>query len=104
MDTEHFSIETDPTFEDVRFLEDRLYEYNVEKTGADDGQWLAIFLRDAQQTIYAGLEGWTWCDSCHIRTVWVHKDLRGQGIGLDESRDYGDRGADCGERCPHCVP
>ena len=55
--------------------------YNVEKTGADDGQWLAIFLRDAQQTIYAGLEGWTWCASCHIRTVWVHEDLRGQGIG-----------------------
>jgi GNAT superfamily N-acetyltransferase len=81
MDKEHFSVETDPTFEDVRFLEDRLYEYNVEKTGADDGQWLAIFLRDAQQTIYAGLEGWTWCASCHIRTVWVHKDLRGQGVG-----------------------
>jgi GNAT superfamily N-acetyltransferase len=81
MDTEHFSIETDPTFEDVRFLEDRLYEYNVEKTGTDDGQWLAIFLRDAQQIIYAGLEGWTWCGSCYIRTVWVHKDLRGQGIG-----------------------
>ena len=55
--------------------------YNVEKTGADDGQWLAIFLRDAQQTICAGLEGWTWCASCHIRTVWVHEDLRGQGIG-----------------------
>jgi GNAT superfamily N-acetyltransferase len=81
MDTERFSIEADPTFEDVRFLEDRLYEYNVEKTGADDGQWLVIFLRNAQQTIYAGLEGWTWCASCHIRTVWVHKDLRGQGIG-----------------------
>jgi len=28
MDTEHLSIETNPTFADVRFLEDRLYEYN----------------------------------------------------------------------------
>jgi GNAT superfamily N-acetyltransferase len=81
MDTKHFNLEADPTFADVRFLEDRLYEYNVEKTGADDGQWLAIFLRDAQQTIYAGLEGWTWCGSCYIRTVWVHQDWRGQGIG-----------------------
>ena len=35
MDTEHISIEANPTFADVRFLEDRLYEYNVEKTGAD---------------------------------------------------------------------
>jgi hypothetical protein len=32
MDTKHFNIEADPTFADVRFLEDRLYEYNVEKT------------------------------------------------------------------------
>ena len=81
MDTEHFIVETNPTFEDVRFLEDRLYDYNVAKTGADDGQWLAIFVRDDQQTIHAGLEGWTWCGSCYIRTVWVHQDLRGQDIG-----------------------
>ena len=26
MDIEHFSVEADPTFADVRFLEDRLYE------------------------------------------------------------------------------
>jgi len=41
-DTEPFRIEVELTLEDVRCLEDRLYEYNVEKTGADDGQWLAI--------------------------------------------------------------
>jgi hypothetical protein len=28
MATNHFVVETDPTFEDVRFLEDRLYAYN----------------------------------------------------------------------------
>lgn len=81
MDTTHLSIENNPTFEDVRFLEDRLYDYGVEQTGVDDGQWLAIFLRDAHQTIQAGLKGWTWCGSCYIQTVWVHKDLRGQRVG-----------------------
>jgi GNAT superfamily N-acetyltransferase len=81
MDTHHFVVETSPTFADIRFLEDHLYEYNVAQTGVDDGQWLAIFMRDNQQTIQAGLEGWTWCGSCYIRTVWVHQDLRGQGIG-----------------------
>lgn len=81
MDTDHFVVETTPTFADIRFLEDRLYEYNVAQTGVDDGQWLAIFVRDNQQTIQAGLEGWTWCGSCYIRTVWVHEDLRGQGLG-----------------------
>jgi len=81
MDTTHVRIETHPTVEDVRFLEDRLYDYGVEQTGVDDGQWLAIFLRDDQQTIQAGLKGWTWCGSCYIQTVWVHHTLRGQGIG-----------------------
>ena len=81
MDTTHLTIEHHPAFEDMRFLEDRLYDYGVEQTGVDDGQWLAIFLRDAQQTIQAGLKGWTWCGSCYIQTVWVQKDLRGQGVG-----------------------
>ena len=81
MDTTHLTIENNPTVEDVRFLEDRLYEYNATQTGVDDGQWLAIFLRDAQQTIQAGLKGWTWCGSCYIQTVWVHQALRGQGVG-----------------------
>jgi len=81
MDTEHFAIETDPAVEDVRFLEYRLYEYGVEQTGVDDGQWLAIFIRDDQQIIQAGLKGWTWCGSCYIQTVWIHRAWRGQGLG-----------------------
>ena len=28
MDTAPFVVETDPSFDDVRFLEDRLYAYN----------------------------------------------------------------------------
>lgn len=81
MNTDHLVVETDPAMEDIRFLGDRLYDYNAEQTGVDDGQWLAIFIRDDQQTIRAGIEGWTWCGSCYIRTVWVHQDWRGQGVG-----------------------
>jgi ribosomal protein S18 acetylase RimI-like enzyme len=81
MDIGHLTVETDPTDADVRFLEDRLYEYNVQQTGVDDGQWLALFLRDDHGTIQAGCKGWTWCGSCYIQTVWVHPDLRGQDVG-----------------------
>jgi GNAT superfamily N-acetyltransferase len=81
MDADHLVVETHPAIEDVRFLEDRLYEYGVTQTGVDDGQWLAIFVRDDQQVIRAGLEGWTWCGSCYIRHLWVHEDLRGQDYG-----------------------
>ncbi len=42
MNTDHLTVETEPVLEDVRFLEDGLYDYNVEQTGVDDGQWLAI--------------------------------------------------------------
>jgi len=81
MDTHDFVVESTPSSADIQFLSDRLYEYNVEQTGVDDGQWLAIFVRDDQQTIQAGIKGWTWCGSCYLSTVWIHKDLRGQGLG-----------------------
>jgi GNAT superfamily N-acetyltransferase len=81
MDLRHLSIETAPASADVQFLEDRLYEYNAQQTGVDDGQWLAIFLRDVLGTTQAGLKGWTWCGSCYIQTIWVHPDLRGHDIG-----------------------
>jgi hypothetical protein len=41
-----FEIDTDPTLEEIQYLEDRLYEYNIAKTGFADGENLAIFVRD----------------------------------------------------------
>jgi len=81
MNTDHLIVENDPAREDVRYLAERLYDYNTEQTGVYDGQWLAIFVRDDQQTIRAGIEGWTWCGSCYINTLWGHQDGRGQGVG-----------------------
>src|SRR5262249_35759641 len=48
------TVKSHPRQEDVQFLADRLYEYNAAQTGVDDGQWLAIFVRDDQQRICAG--------------------------------------------------
>ena len=36
-------IEVEPAPKDIRFLEDRLYDYNVEQTCSDDGKWLSFF-------------------------------------------------------------
>jgi len=74
-------VESQPSPEAVRFLEDRLYEYNAEQTGFDDGRWLSIFVRDDSGEIAAGLHGWTWGGACHVQTLWVRKDLRGHGYG-----------------------
>jgi len=74
-------IEVEPAPKDIRFLEDRLYDYNVEQTKFDDGKWLSIFVRDDAGEIVAGLHGWTWCGACRVQTLWVRQDLRRQGYG-----------------------
>jgi GNAT superfamily N-acetyltransferase len=78
---EDLIIESEPTAADIEFLDDRLYDYNIEQTGYSNGQRLAIFVRDAQQAIRAGLDGWTWGGSGEIRSLWVDASLRGQGVG-----------------------
>ena len=74
-------IEVEPAPKDIRFLEDRLYDYNVEQTGSDDGKWLSIFVRDDAGEIVAGLHWWTWCGACKVERLWVRKDLRREGYG-----------------------
>ena len=78
---ERLTILDTPDWQDVRFLDDRLYEFNAAATGISDGRLLAIFLRDDQNDIIAGLYGWTWGQCCEVKTLWVHEDWRGKGLG-----------------------
>ncbi len=75
------TILSEPDRQDIQFLDDRIYEFNVEQTGIADGQELAIFLRDGRDNIIAGLYGWTWGECCEIRTLWLHKQWRKIGLG-----------------------
>jgi ribosomal protein S18 acetylase RimI-like enzyme len=78
---ETFRIESQPATRDVRVLEDGLYEYNAGQTGARDGRWLSIFVRNDKGEIVAGLHGWTWCGACKVMTLWVREDLRRRRYG-----------------------
>lgn len=71
----------EPDRRDVELLEDRLAEHNMAYTGITDGRLLAILLRDDHNDIIAGLYGWTWGGCCEIRSLWVHEEWRGQGLG-----------------------
>jgi len=74
-------LEAEPGYADVRFLFDRLHGYNVEQTGHDDGQWLAVFLRGEKNNIVAGLHGWTWGRWLKINHLWTSPEERRQGRG-----------------------
>ncbi len=81
MTTNPPQLETDPAPADIRVLLDGLYSYNVEQTGRDDGQWLAIFSRDEKDQIVAGLHGWTWGGWLKTNYLWVSPQERRQGKG-----------------------
>ncbi len=74
-------ISTEPTPGEVQYLEDRLYEFNSAATGISDGAWLAIFVRDDDQRIVAGICGNTWGGCAEIRQFWVEEARRKQGLG-----------------------
>lgn len=81
MQASEFVIETDPDPGHVQYLEDRLYEFNSGVTGIADGAGLAIFVRDDDGQIVAGICGHTWGGYCEIRQFWVEGSRRGQGLG-----------------------
>ena len=62
-------------------LEDRIYAFNVEQTGIDDGRMLALVVRDAHGRAVAAALGHTWGGTCELKTVWVDAPLRRAGVG-----------------------
>jgi GNAT superfamily N-acetyltransferase len=74
-------LETEPSREDVRLLDDRLYEFNVQSTGITDGKLLALFLRDKHGAVVGGIYGWTWGATCYVRYLFVPAEMRKQGHG-----------------------
>jgi GNAT superfamily N-acetyltransferase len=78
---EQLPIMDTPDQRDVQFLDDRIYEFNAMRTGIADARLLAIMLRDRDDEIVAGLYGWTWGRCCEVKILWVHEQLRGQGLG-----------------------
>jgi hypothetical protein len=53
----HFAT-SPPSFADIEFLEDRLYDFYIATTGVGDGGSLGVFLRDEAHRIVAGAAGY----------------------------------------------
>lgn len=63
------------------FLADRIYEFNSEATGYQDGRPLGLTVRDDAGSVIAGLSGHTWGGCCEISHLWVDTQHRGHGLG-----------------------
>jgi len=65
----------------IQFLEDKLYEHNSKTLNRDDGRLFSSIVKSANNTIIAGIAGWTWADICEITQLWVDGAVRNKGIG-----------------------
>ena len=81
MEDDDLKIEDHPRREDIALLDERLYEFNASASGVHDGRSLAIFVRDGDGTIVAGMHGWTWGGTGFVQAIWVDQTRRGRGLG-----------------------
>jgi GNAT superfamily N-acetyltransferase len=86
IDALRLTVETEPGSEDIRFLEERLYEFNVEATGITDGNLLGVFVRGSDGSVVGGAFGWTWGGTCYIRYLFIPANMRRQGLGTEVMR------------------
>lgn len=65
----------------IQFLEDRIYDHNSSVINKNDGRLFSILIKGADQTIVAGVAGWTWASACEITNLWVSENERNKRLG-----------------------
>ncbi len=73
-------INTEPTSEELKKLDERLENYNVQKTGIDDAKPIGFTVYDAD-TLIGGLNGVTSFGWLYIATLWLDESHRHRGVG-----------------------
>ena len=76
-----YTLTAAPAPEDITALEHDLSQFFTGKGAHPKDSPLAIFVRDDQGALVAGLDAKTGWDQLYIRTLYVAEALRGQGIG-----------------------
>jgi len=81
-----FDATLDPLREDLARIDGGLHEYNREFLGEEivaNSHRVMVALRDDGGELIAGIHGELYWDWLHIKTLWVTKERRGQGIGRE---------------------
>jgi GNAT superfamily N-acetyltransferase len=62
-------------------LEAEIVAFNFDATGIRDARDYSAALHDDAGELTAGIQGWTWGDTCWVERLWVRADFRGRGLG-----------------------
>jgi GNAT superfamily N-acetyltransferase len=81
MDAFHIQVTDQPAEPDWHWLEDTINQFNIQRTGYHDYRPLALFLRNPDGAIIAGLTAFTWGGTLRILVLWVHEHWRRHGLG-----------------------
>jgi ribosomal protein S18 acetylase RimI-like enzyme len=73
-------VEDSPDAADVALLEERVAAAAVAAAGLGDEQEFAIFARDDDGRVVAGISAIVWGGYCELQSVWVQESLRNRGL------------------------
>jgi GNAT superfamily N-acetyltransferase len=82
MDREQYPlvVEGSPDPADIALLEERVAAAAIAAAGVGEDRPLAIFVRDRERRILAGITGMTWGECCELHALWVDESIRGRGL------------------------
>jgi GNAT superfamily N-acetyltransferase len=89
-------VEDSPDAADVALLEEQVAAAAIAAAGLGDEQEFAIFARDDDGRIVAGISAIVWGGYCELQAMWVKESLRSRGLAFaliagaeDEARRRG---------------
>jgi len=93
----HLSLTADPSAEDLAVIATSLTGFNEIDAGPADRKPLAVFVRDEDGQIKAGISGYTAWGWLYVQWLWVDETLRGQGTAgrMLEAAEAEARSRDC---------
>jgi GNAT superfamily N-acetyltransferase len=73
-------VENSPAPADLALLEEHVAAAAIDAAGVGDDEELAIFLRDDDGRILAGISGMVWGGCCELHAMWVDEPHRRNGL------------------------
>ena len=73
-------VEDSPAEADLALLEERVAAAAIAATGLGEEQEFAIFARDGDGRVVAGISAIVWGGYCELQAMWVEESLRNRGL------------------------